>query len=174
MKVNRPTKPPFDIQHRTITFYSQDSPSDFKGLSEEITVKLKAQLKKTEAMQTIASLSPVKDTEGLSPYEIAAMVSIIENRLNPDDEVTPHQIRNDMQKAGFTNIAASLSLESLKRKGMTDFDHGQDYSGNSYPTVILTSKGMDWILESQSVFKLSILDDIPNEEPQISDDDIPF
>ena len=77
----RPTPPPFDIRHLQIIYYSLDSPSDFKKLEREVSARLRAKIKKSEAMQTIASLSPVKSTEGLSSYEIAALVSILENRL---------------------------------------------------------------------------------------------
>jgi hypothetical protein len=58
----RPTSPPFDVSQRHIIFYSLDSPSDFEKLQKEVTIRLKAQIKKTEAMQTVASLSPVTES----------------------------------------------------------------------------------------------------------------
>src|SRR5712692_4778542 len=48
----RPTKTPFDVQHRQITFYTQDSPSDFAKLQTEVTERLKAQIDKIEAMRS--------------------------------------------------------------------------------------------------------------------------
>lgn len=171
---DRPTKPPFDIQHRTITFYSQDSPSDFAKLNTEVTTRLEAQIKKSETMQTLASLSPVKPAEGLSSYEIAAMVSIMENRLSPDAEVTLYQVREDMRKAGYTAIATSLSLESLRRKSMIEFVISEDDFRNRYTTLSLTPPGLDWILANQSLFKLSLSDDAAPREAELSDEDIPF
>jgi hypothetical protein len=156
----RPTKPPFDIQHRQIIFYSQDSPSDFEKLGTEVTSRLEAQLQKAEAMQTLASISPVKGPEGLSSYEIAALISITENRLTPDSVVTPGEIERDMRKAGYTKVAMSLSLESLKRKQMIEFDSREDDFGNTYSVIKLCERGLDWLLENKDRFKLST-DDIP-------------
>lgn len=170
----RPTEPPFDIQHRKITFYSQDSPSDFEKLNTAVASRLEAQLKKSEAMQTIASLSPVKATEGLSSYEIAALVSIMENRVTSPGGITPKEVQNDMRKAGYTDLATSLSLESLKRKDMVEFALGRDYDGDPYNIVRLADRGLDWMLANQDRFKLSLKGKTTPEEPEISDEDIPF
>src|SRR6266481_5899621 len=100
----RPTKPPFDVQHRHIIFYTQESPSDFIKLQTEITKRLRAQIEKTEAMRSVASMSPVKSDGGLTSYEVAVMFSIMENRLRPGEGATPSDIRKDMRKAGYTDI----------------------------------------------------------------------
>jgi hypothetical protein len=41
----RPTPFPFDVRHRQIIMYSLDSPSDFKSLANDITLRLEARLK---------------------------------------------------------------------------------------------------------------------------------
>ena len=169
----RPTTPPFDVRHRHIIFYTLDSPSDFKKLQTEITERLKAQIDKTEAMRTVASLSPVKTDGGLTSYELAAMVVIMESRLAPGEGITPHDIQKDMRKAGYLDIATSLSLESLTRKGMIEYidaegeNYGEPYT---YPVCTLTRRGLDWMLENQGRFRLLKQKDAP--EP--SDEDIPF
>jgi hypothetical protein len=166
----RPTPPPFDIRHRQIIFYSPDSPSDFKKMGDEITARLKAQMKKTEELQTIASLSPVKKTEGLSSYEIAALVSIMENRLTPDAGTTPDDIQRGMRKAGYTDIAIGLSLESLRKKGMMEYDQTDPNDfGNTWTISKLTDSGLDWLLANQDRFILSRRKSAP-----ISNEDIPF
>ncbi len=174
----RPTSPPFDVSHRQIIYYSLDAPSDFKKLEREITTRLKAQIKKTEAMQTVASLSPVKSTEGLSSYEIACLVSVMENRLTPQTSVTPREIQQDMRRAGYTEIAISLSLESLNRKGMVEFEESESNDfGNTYTVCKITQKGVDWLLENQERFEFTREDAIVSEtkgSPQIKDEDIPF
>jgi hypothetical protein len=168
----RPTDPPFDVRHRQIIFYAMDSPSDFKKLGKEATARLKAQVKKTEALQTIASLSPVKSTEGLSSYEIAGLVSVMENRLSPDNQVTPNEVRKDMRQAGYTELAISLSLESLSRKAMIEFDESEPNDfGNTYSIVRITPAGIDWLLANQERFRLKIERE---EAPKPSDQDIPF
>jgi len=103
------------------------------------------------------------------------MVTIMQNRLTPDASVTPNDIRKDMARAGYTKMATSLSLESLKRKGMIEFDESAgDFNGNTWPVVRLSEKGVDWILENQDRFQLSIVRDTDQEVPETSDEDIPF
>jgi hypothetical protein len=169
----RPTKPPFDVQHRHIIFYTQDSPTDFKNLQSEITARLKAQIEKAATMQTVESLSPVK-TDGLSSYEIAAMVSIMENRLSPNDGVSPSDLQKDMRRAGYTDVAATLSLESLTRKVLiecTEIEGHTEDGPYTYSVYMLTARGLDWMLENQHRFKLRVDDDA---SPKVSDEDIPF
>jgi hypothetical protein len=168
----RPTKAPFDVQHRHIIYYTNDSPTDFKNLQTEITARLKAQIEKAATMQTVASLSPVK-TDGLSSYEIVAMVSIMENRLSPEESVTPSDLKKDMRRAGYTDVATSLSLVSLVRKGLIDCKQlkGETQDGfYTYQAYTLTAEGLEWMLQNQHLFKLRVDDDAP----QVSDEDIPF
>jgi hypothetical protein len=170
----RPTKPPFDVQHRHIIYYALDSPSDFKKLQTEVTERLKAQIEKATAMQTVASLSAVRTTDsGLTSYEIAVMVSIMENRL-AGAGVTPNEIRKDMRKAGYTDIATSLSLESLKRKALIEYEEAQTGNfGETYTVCVLTSRGLDWMLENRDRFKLSREEGFEEDAP-LKDEDIPF
>jgi hypothetical protein len=173
----RPTKPPFDVQHRHIIFYTLDSPSDFKKLQTEVTERLKAQIEKATTMQTVASLSAVKTTDsGLTSYEIAVMVSIMENRLIPSEGVTPNEIRKDMRSAGYTDIATSLSLESLQRKALIEYEETSNSNsfGEPYTVCVLTSRGVDWMLENKDRFKLSREEAAERGAPQIRDEDIPF
>lgn len=170
---NRRTRTPFDISPRPTIFYLLDSPTDFKDLATEITTRLTAQLQKAEAMQTIESLSPVKSTEGLSSYEIAGLVSITKNCLTPGDTTAPNNVRRDMTKAGYTELAASLALQSLSRKEMIEFTQHQDDFGNEYSLVGLTDHGVEWMLKNQRRFKLSVAESA-QQGPEINDEDIPF
>lgn len=172
----RPTKPPFDVQHRYIIYYTQESPSDFIKLQSEITARLKAQIHKTEAMRSVASMSPVKSEGGLTSYEVAVMVSIMENQLLPSEGITPSGLRKDMRKAGYTDIATSLSLESLRRKALIEYaEVNAGNFGETYTLCKLTSRGLDWMLENKDRFKLSKHAEEEEEEgPKVSDEDIPF
>ncbi|HEV2222750.1 MAG TPA: hypothetical protein VGR84_07080, partial [Candidatus Acidoferrales bacterium] len=73
-----------------------------------------------------------------------------------------------------TDLATSLSLESLKRKDMVEFALGRDYDGDPYNIVRLADRGLDWMLANQDRFKLSLKGKTTPEEPEISDEDIPF
>jgi nucleoside 2-deoxyribosyltransferase len=170
----RPTKPPFDVQHRHIIFYTLDSRSDFTKLETEITERLKGQMEKAKLMRTVSSLSPVKDDGGLSSYEVATMVVIMENRNVPGEGVPPHEIRKDMRRAGYTEIATSLSLESLIRKGLVEYNEAPTNNfGETYTVITLTPSGVDWMLANQDKFKFKLSRD-EKEGPHVSDEDIPF
>jgi hypothetical protein len=62
----RPEPFPFDIRHRHIIPYTLHSPSDFENLRSEIVTRLKAQAKKAEKLQTVAAMSEIQNTAGLS------------------------------------------------------------------------------------------------------------
>jgi DNA-binding PadR family transcriptional regulator len=77
-----------------------------------------------------------------------------------------------MRKAGYTDIATSLSLESLERKGLIESNVVEsDFGGEVYRVYSLTETGVGWILENKDRFKLSKRDDEP---PEVKDEDIPF
>ena len=152
----RPTKTPFDVQHRQIIFYTQDSPSDFIKLQKEVTERLKAQIDRAAAVQSVASLSPMK-TEGgdLTPYEIAAMVIITEGRISPGAGIRPRDMLQRMRRAGFTDVAVSLSLESLRRKGLIEHESGEFESGELWTIYAPTPSGFEWMLKNGDRLKLT-------------------
>jgi len=91
----------------------------------------------------------------------------------PRDGITPYEIQKDMRKAGYTDIATSLSLESLKRKGLIEYIEFESSNfGEYYTACILSSSGLDWMLQNQNRFKLSR--EREEEAPPIRDEDIPF
>jgi hypothetical protein len=79
---------PFDIQHRGSIQYALDSASDFDHLRTAITNRIKTLLKKQAATQEIASVSPVKSTQGLQPNEIAALALVMANVDSSSDRVS--------------------------------------------------------------------------------------
>src|SRR5260370_7885103 len=106
-------------------------------------------------MQRIELLCPGKSTEGLWSYEISALVSIMENRLTPDAQVTPRDVQEDMRKAGYTAIAISLSLEGLNRKGLIEFDdHEADNFRKTYTVILLTPQCLDCLLLNNNPFTI--------------------
>lgn len=178
----RPEPFPFDIRHRHIISYKLHSMSDFEVLKTEVTARLKAQAKKAEALQTVATMSEMKKTEGLSSHEIAVMVTVMSERSSPDEGVSPFSIKEKMRRSGYTAMAAGLALESLFRKGMIEY-YQQDSPDGMYTSARLTEKGIGWLLDNQDRFYLrrdesTRRPEVPrSEEPrstEITDEDIPF
>jgi hypothetical protein len=168
----RASKFPFDVQHRTIIHYSTDSPRDFEELKERITSRLKAVLMKEEKLGRAASMSPIADVEGLSPHEIVALVAVAESTFSASDTVPDWSVRQDIEKAGFTRIAATLACRSLVKKGLIDFVENTDGLEERYTAYFMTRSGLDWLFNNQD--KLVLRTSPVETQVSISDDEIPF
>jgi hypothetical protein len=83
-----------------------------------------------------------------------------------------------MRKAGYTNVAIGLALESLNRKAMIEYFEDSDWNGNQFTACKLTSKGVDWMLANQQRFKMRRDEGIREPEKiasgPITDEDIPI
>ncbi|MCD6311681.1 MAG: hypothetical protein J7M11_04400 [Elusimicrobia bacterium] len=160
----RSTKFPFDVQHRNIIEYSTESPSDFTTFANAITERIKALLKKEKQIAKFSSSSPLIDTEGLSSHEMVALVTVMQNQFAPHDAVSVYQIKEDMNKAGFTNIATSLSLRSLSRKEFLTPDTDSNINGEEFAIYRVTETGAEWLLKNQD--KLMLEQRAPEEQEE--------
>lgn len=173
----RATKFPFDVQHRAIITYKTESASDFKALEHRITERLQAALRKQLEIGNAASLSPIRDTEGLTPHEIVGLVTVAESTDAADDRIAAHLVRQDMRKTGYTDIAVTLALRTLVRKGMIEAFKDSDYNGNEFIAYSVTDRGMEWLEINQDQL---VLKRPPQPQkrstpsPFDSDVDVPF
>lgn len=161
---------PFDIQHRHVLTYQTDSPRDFADLSGRITARLTAVLNKEATVAAVAS--PLAPVHGLEAHELVALVALGQNASTPEDPVAVYQIRQDIERAGFTPIAATLALGSLLKKQLVVFSQEEsDYQGNSFPAYRLSGEGFNWL--TANLDKLALVK--PPKLPTVSaDDDVPF
>lgn len=109
--------------------------------------------------------------EGLNQHEIVALITIGESVAGLDDVVPTWSIRQDMERAGYTRIAVMLALTTLSRKGMIQYYSyaNKDSIGDIYTGYSLREEGMSWLLSNQNMFVLK-----QEQQPELSDDDIPF
>jgi hypothetical protein len=152
----RVTKYPFDVQHRTIIKYATGAPQDFEELKAKITKRILAVLKKSEDIERVTSLPVVKDTEGLNQHELVALVTVMQNSFISNDYVPGYIMRKDMRNAGFTDIAVSIGLKTLIKKGMVESDLFNDENGEPYLVYKTTLKGEQWIIDNQDKLQLTI------------------
>ncbi len=143
---------PFDVQHRNIIKYRTGAPQDFAELQRKITERITALLKKQEEISRASSISPIKDTEGLSQHEIVALVTVMQNQFISDGFVPATTIKNDMNNAGFTDIAVSLAIRTLLSKLMvisreSPLDEVVDFR--------VTDLGEAWLLANQNLLVLT-------------------
>lgn len=147
------TEFPFDVRHKNIIGYKTESPSDFESLKNNITVKLKAYLQSKIATDLIID-NPIKETEGLQPFEMTLLALIVGEQLTYQDVVHPFTLKEKMNKVGFNDIAFSIGMRKLKAKGLIDTTMDSDYNGNEYPICVLTDLGGQFILENTHLFDL--------------------
>lgn len=161
----RKGKFPFDIQHKHIITYTTDSISDYVKLKDQITEKIKALLSSSQTIQKIYS-SPLKQTEGLEGHEVALLLILMENIVDLEDYLLFTNLKEYMAKAGYTDIATSVSVRTLSRKRMIEIQKLdlQDSWGNDYTewSCKLTMSGEDWILNNQH--KIKFIKAINNED----------
>jgi hypothetical protein len=166
---------PFDVQHRHIITYTTDSPRAFAKLSSEITIRLKAILDKEERLEAAVQPSSVAPVEGLSQPEVVALVSVAENVDFPADSVSAYQVRNDMERAGFTRVAVTLALGQLARKNFVTCVEASNYN-DTYWAYSLTEEGMNWLFQHQDLLVLRReVTVLQPEVPEVEEDeDLPF
>jgi hypothetical protein len=168
----RQGKFPFDIQHRQVITYNTSSISDFNTLGDTITKKIKAFQTKSKTVKRL-SVTPVVETEGLKGHEIALLILIIENQVSSDDGISIFRLKNEMNDAGYTDIATSVGLRTLAKYGMIEtfkeIDNWGD--GQEYIACRLTNKGEGWILSNQDQFQFRRT---KSAKTTVADDGLPF
>jgi hypothetical protein len=157
----RTTKFPFDVQHRSIIKYTAESIRDFEALRKQITTKIKAYMHRESSLPRLSDLAKVNKVEGLEQHEIVCLAALAENLENPDDHATAYQIKRDMEKSGFTKMAATLAAKSLIRNEFISYNTYPDVDGSSYTGYSLTEKGWSWVIDNQKRFLLKRSDDVP-------------
>ncbi len=163
-------KYPFDIQHRTITPYQADSPSDFDTLKAAITKRLKAILKRDVAMKEISKNEKVAPVDGLTQPELIVLASAAGSVMLPGEGTTAYMIKNDVERSGFTILGFALGVKRLVARKFVDVRENSDYNGETYQEIVLTDEAWDWIEQNESKFLIR-----KKEEPSTdSSDDVPF
>ncbi len=163
---------PFDISHKSIISYKTESPRDFKILEEQITNKIKSYLKSDCASKKILE-SPLNNTDGFQPFEIAILALIIGEQSIDEQSVSIYTLKEQMSKAGFNEIATSIGIRLLQRKQFLKSFTDQDWNGNEFYACKLTEAGVDFILNNIELFNLQ--KQASKLPPLLSvDDNLPF
>ena len=145
---------PFDIQHRSIITYKSSSPSDFTELQEKITDKINAYISTNTQAEKI-SIAPIKDMQGLNSFQIALLMFIFQRSIYHDSGIPSHSLVNEMNKAGFNELATAVGIKTLTKMEMIEIvDTEDDYNrGDYYKACCITQKGENWVLTNQDKFE---------------------
>jgi len=166
---------PFDIQHRGIIPYTIGSIRDLAALGENLTAKLNAIIDRQEKTTEIVDSSPVRASAGLQPHEQTALALLLANSDSTNDEVSANFLKQEMRKAGYSDLGARVALAGLVKLGYAkSARRGDPYE--SWVVYALTEEGESWLIENQSKLEIrksrpALLADYDNE---VKDEDIPF
>jgi hypothetical protein len=152
----RTTKFPFDVQHRSIIQYETQSPSDFQQLSKQIIDRIKALHAKEKTIKKVSSKSPLKESEGLKSYEIAALALVLANCPHPGISAPVYGLVRDMEHAGYTDVDSSLGIRSMLKSGYIEAVVEIDPNGDEYQALKLTDNGFEWLMNHQDELKIYI------------------
>jgi hypothetical protein len=153
----------------SIIKYSTESPQDFKKLQKQITARIKALLQKKTQLSQVSQMSSVAKLEGLEQWEIAALVAVAQQINDPNDGISAYRVREDMERTGFTKLAATLGLRALLDKKMLETFEDDDYDGSKYTAYRVTDRGMNWLFANQN--KLTLRQEQADDFPTVNDDD---
>lgn len=168
---------PFDIRHRSIIHYSLDSPRDFEKLKADIIARIAAILAKNATRNEVSSASPVRETEGLQPHEIASLALVMAGTTFPGDTVSAYSVKDEIVKAGYTALASQLGLSRLVRLKYLEVTKEEDWNGNEYAAYRVLQAGEDWLSANHGKLVMQrdgLYTTTPAFDPGISDDDVPF
>lgn len=162
---------PFDVQHPSIIRYSTHSTSDFTKAQKTITAQLKAKIRKQKQMDRFPAVTSVSNLKGLEQYEIAGLIAVAEEIHG---EIGIYQFYKDMERAGFTRLAATLARRTLADRGMVEADQDTDYNGEPYDLLRVTAQGLNWLLDNQDQLTLRSDTRDARGSRMVADDDLPF
>ena len=163
---------PFDIQHRSVINYASGTKSDFEKLETQITEKLKAYMKTQKVVARISGASIVEQ-EGMKSHEIAMMLIVLGENIGEYGGLATYRLKQEMNKAGYTDSATGVGLITLQKKGMVITQVEGDFNGNEYAAVSLTQEGQEWIVQNQDLLEFNI-SKANQQEDVTSLDDLPF
>ncbi|MFO7596381.1 MAG: hypothetical protein R6W92_08560 [Desulfocurvibacter africanus] len=146
-------KYPFDIQHRTIISYQEDSISDFEKLRNRITERLKALVEQGATLRQIAESEQIAPVKGLTQSELIVLATIAGSVPTPGDATSVHAVKSEVERAGWTSLGFTLGLKKLDTKGFVYFDKEYNFN-DTYQTVGVTETGWEWIDANESFFTL--------------------
>lgn len=148
---------PFDIQHRSIISYKSNSKKDFERLEEEITKKLKALMAKDETTKSIVNIT--KPKSGLEDYEIACLISVLNETTGVSGVASLWTIESAMKKTGHNPTATKLALRKLLSQNYIKMSYEPDenpHSDETYEAFSLLDEGWGWVEQNKKDLNLKI------------------
>lgn len=165
----RETSYPFDVMHRNIIKYQTGSPRDYENLKDNIVNRIKAILNKQHNLQKIPNMV-IKEKEGLTNHEIAALVSIMSNQFSDSEVVWRYTLEKDMHNSGYNNLAISIAIKKLEARQLIEVGSELDINENLESYFRITEAGEKWVIDNEDNLSL----ELEKAEEYVENDDISF
>lgn len=164
---------PFDVRHKNIISYKSESTSDFEMLKNKIAEKIIAYFRSQKKIDEMLE-NPIKETDGLKPYELTLLALIIDEQFTDEAIVSLYELRNKMTKTGYNGTAFSIAMRLLKQKEYITIGQDSDYNGNLFQGCFLSQKGEEFILKNIDLFSLKQSGEKDTASNLLDYDDLPF
>lgn len=165
----------FDVQHNSIIYYATDSSRDFTILAEKVTEALRARVAAVERTEQLPQV--LQPTAGLDQHEVALLVAVAGWASRDDETVRVQSVRGDMLRLGYADIAASLAIAELRRRGfiecMEEFDDTIN-GAESYTACRIKAPGWEWLLANKDRLEMKKKRKPREQDPEANYGDIPF
>lgn len=109
---------------------------------------------------------------GLNDYEVTTLIATAEESEMPGAPVWPHEVKERLNAAGFRDIAASLGIAGLQRKGLVETKLEEGDFQQECAAILATSNGWRWLHENVDAIELRNAP--PTDAAGPPDDEIPF
>lgn len=158
-RLTKDRKFPFDIQHRSIIVYDNNSRSDWDELEEAIIDRMRGIQERILNNATIESAIVERKMESglksipLSEIELAGF-AMVASEVPIDSGLSEYRYNDQMDKKGYTGIAANLSVRRLISEELIERFQVQDYDGDYFPSFRLTDAGWSFLEKNLGVFSL--------------------
>lgn len=141
----------------------------------DLVAKFEVESQQIEQFESQIVNSP---KDGLLPHELATLVVIAETTGCPTGSVSVFTLTKEVEKTGYRTIAVTVSLGSLRRKGLVElFEEYDDWKHNSYTAIRLTPERLEWLEKNIDQFELTYESHQNEDEQSRSDgsgDEVPF
>lgn len=98
----------------------------------------------------------------------------MENQITSEDSMSVYRLKNEMNQAGYTDIATSVGIRTLKKNSFIETFKEIDRwnNGEEYFTCKLTDSGEQWIIDNQDKLEFKIQQS--NIESTDNENNLPF
>ena len=144
-----------DLGYRDRTFCSPETYAalifpDYAELRQKITARIKALIKKGDALSRFEHVAPTVTVEGLQGHEVAVLVSLACDAPTLKDSVSAEHLATSMGTAGYTDVATKIAAHMLAKRGLIeDVEEYDEWRQQEYTAYRLTAPGADWLVENQ-------------------------